>query len=70
MEAILTWLQLSAYRGAGGVQALMQGNVRKLAEKDESIVKVSGIPYTIIRAGLLQNTPGGKAGFRFEEVHF
>lgn len=48
----------------------MQGNARKLAEKDESIVMGSGIPYTIIRAGLLQNTPGGKEGFSFKEVFF
>ena len=61
---------MSVYRGTGGIQALMQGNARKLAEKDESIVTDSGIPYTIIRAGLLQNTPGGKEGFSFKEVFF
>ncbi|KAK6914705.1 hypothetical protein RJ641_019822 [Dillenia turbinata] len=47
--------------------AKQQSNARKLAEKDESMVMASGIPYTIIRAGLLQNTPGGKHGFRFKE---
>ena len=61
-------LQLSVYRGSGGVQALMSGNARKLAEKDESTLMASGIPYTIIRAGVLQNTPGAKQGFKFEEV--
>ena len=41
---------------------------RKLAEKDESTLMASGIPYTIIRAGMLHNSPGGKQGFKFEEV--
>ncbi|RVW52065.1 hypothetical protein CK203_079599 [Vitis vinifera] len=67
VQHIILLSQLSAYRGTGGIQALMQGNARKLAEKDESIVMGSGIPYTIIRAGLLQNTPGGKEGFSFKE---
>ncbi|XP_034695456.1 uncharacterized protein LOC117921619 [Vitis riparia] len=67
VQHIILLSQLSAYRGTGGIQALMQGNARKLAEKDESIVTGSGIPYTIIRAGLLQNTPGGKEGFSFKE---
>lgn len=63
-------LQLSVYKGAGGLQALMKSKVRKLAEQDELTLVASGIPYTIIRAGLLQNTPGGKQGFSFEEVLF
>lgn len=63
-----TRLQLSAYGGAGGVQALMKSNARKLAEQDESMLRTSGIPYTIIRAGSLQSTPGGQQGFSFEEV--
>ncbi|KAL6335312.1 hypothetical protein AAG906_029554 [Vitis piasezkii] len=67
VQHIILLSQLSAYRGTSGIQALMQGNARKLAEKDESIVTGSGIPYTIIRAGLLQNTPGGKEGFSFKE---
>lgn len=61
-------LQLSNYRGASGVQALIKGNAKKLAEQDEAAVVASGIPYTIIRAGLLQDTPGGNQGFSFEEV--
>lgn len=45
----------------------MNSNARKLAEQDESIVVSSGIPYTIIRTGLLTNDRGGKPGFNFEE---
>lgn len=63
-------MQLSVYRGTGGIQALMNSNARKQAEQDESIVMASGIPYTIIRAGLLQNTPGGQQGFSFNKVLF
>ena len=61
---------MSAYSSSGGIQALMKSNARKLAEQDESMLKASGIPYTIIRAGLLQSTPGGQQGFSFEEVLF
>ena len=63
-------LQLSVYKGTVGIQALMNSKARKLAEQDESIVMALGIPYTIIRAGSLQNTPGGKQGFSFKEVVF
>lgn len=45
----------------------MKSNARKLAEQDESILVASGIPYTIIRAGMLQNSPGGTQGFSFEQ---
>lgn len=48
----------------------MNSKARKLAEQDESFVMASGIPHTIIRAGSLQNTPGGKQGFSFKEVLF
>jgi hypothetical protein len=61
-------LQLSAYKGASGIQALMKSNARKLAEQDELMLIASGIPYTVIRAGLLESTPGGGQGFSFEEV--
>lgn len=61
-------LQLSVYKGANGIQALMKSNARKLAEQDESIMVASGIPYTVIRAGSLQNSPGGTQGFSFEQV--
>lgn len=66
--SVLTRLQLSVYGSSGGIQALMKSNAKKLAERDESTLKAFGIPYTIIRAGRLQNTPGGKQGFNFEEV--
>lgn len=56
------------YKGADGIQALMTSNARKLAEEDESMVMASGIPYTIIRAGSLQNISGGTQGFSFQEV--
>lgn len=61
-------LQLSVYRGSGGIQALMNNNARKLAEQDEATLVGFGIPYTIIRVGMLQNTPGGTQGFNFEKV--
>ena len=59
---------MSVYRASSGIQALMTNNPRKLAEKDETVLMASGIPYTIIKAGMLQNTPGGTQGFSFEEV--
>lgn len=65
---VLQRLQLSIYRASSGIQALMTNNSRKLAKKDESVLMASGIPYTIIRAGMLQNTPGATQGFNFEEV--
>lgn len=45
----------------------MTSNAKKMAEQDESTLMASGVPYTIIRAGSLQNTPGGTRGFNFEE---
>lgn len=63
-------LQLSVYKGAKGIQALLKSNARKLAEQDESILVASGIPYTMTRAGLLQNSSGGTQGFSFEKVLF
>ena len=61
-------LQLCVYRASSGIQALMTNNPRELAEKDESVLMPSGIPYTIIRAGMLQNSCGGTQGFSFEQV--
>lgn len=61
-------LQLSVYRASSGVQALMSSNARNLAEQDESTVVTSGIPYTIVRTGMLTNDRGGKPGFSFEKV--
>ncbi|XP_057535591.1 uncharacterized protein LOC130813747 [Amaranthus tricolor] len=67
VQHVVLLSQLSVYKGADGIQALMTGNARKLAEQDESMLNASGIPYTIIRAGCLQNTPGGTQGFSFQE---
>ncbi|KAJ4958924.1 hypothetical protein NE237_026035 [Protea cynaroides] len=67
VQHIVLLSQLAAYRSRSGIQALMSGNKMKFAEQDEATVIASGIPYTIIRAGLLQNTPGGKQGFCFKE---
>lgn len=59
---------MSVYSGKSGIQSLMKGNAKKLAEQDESVLMTSGIPYTIIRSAQLIDTPGGKQGFTFEEV--
>ncbi|KAK8584913.1 hypothetical protein V6N13_138856 [Hibiscus sabdariffa] len=67
VEHVVLLSQLSVYGASGGIQAIMINNQRKLAEKDESVLIASGIPYTIIRAGKLQNSPGGTQGFNFEE---
>ncbi|XP_021902977.1 uncharacterized protein LOC110818402 isoform X2 [Carica papaya] len=67
LKHVILLSQLSVYGSSGGIQALMKSNAKKLAERDESTLKAFGIPYTIIRAGRLQNTPGGKQGFNFEE---
>lgn len=69
-HGLIISLQLAAYKGSSGIQALMNSKARKLAERDEAAVIASGIPYTIIRAGLLQNNPGGEQGFSFREVIF
>lgn len=58
---------MAVYKGSSGLQAILNSKAKKSAERDEEIVIASGIPYTIVRAGLLQNTPGGKQGFDFEE---
>ncbi|ONK74988.1 uncharacterized protein A4U43_C03F12150 [Asparagus officinalis] len=68
VQHIVLLSQLAVYRGSSGLQAIMNSKAKNLAERDEENVIGSGIPYTIIRAGLLQNTPGGKQGFCFEEV--
>uniref|UniRef100_A0A0D9VV65 NAD(P)-binding domain-containing protein n=1 Tax=Leersia perrieri TaxID=77586 RepID=A0A0D9VV65_9ORYZ len=64
---ILIRMQLSVYRGSGGLQAIMNSKLRKLAERDEEVVLASGIPSTIIRTGSMQSTPGGERGFDFTE---
>ncbi|CAN6701241.1 unnamed protein product [Malus baccata var. baccata] len=67
VKHIILLSQLSVYKCANGIQAFMKSNARKLAEQDESIMVASGIPYTVIRAGSLQNSPGGTQGFSFEQ---
>lgn len=65
---ILIRVQLAVYRNSGGLQAIMNSKLKKLAEKDEEVVLASGIPCTIIRTGSLQSTPGGERGFDFTKV--
>ncbi|CAL4923112.1 unnamed protein product [Urochloa decumbens] len=67
VEHIVLLSQLSVYRNSGGLQAIMNSKLKKLAEKDEEVVLASGIPCTIIRTGSLQSTPGGERGFDFTE---
>ncbi|XP_038896429.1 uncharacterized protein LOC120084693 isoform X3 [Benincasa hispida] len=67
VQHIVLLSRLSNYRSASGVQALLKGNAKKLAEQDEAVLVASEIPYTIIRAGLLKDIPGGNQGFSFEE---
>lgn len=66
LEHVILLSQLSVYEGNSGIQAIMNSNAQKSAEKDESALLASGIPYTIIRTGLLKNTPGGQ-GYSFEK---
>ncbi|KAG4937867.1 hypothetical protein JHK84_044114 [Glycine max] len=67
VQHVIVLSQLSVYGGQSGFQSMMKSNAKKLAEQDESVLKTSGIPYTIIRTGALQDTPGGKQGFTFDE---
>ncbi|TKY64296.1 hypothetical protein E2542_SST14189 [Spatholobus suberectus] len=68
VQHVIVLSQLSVYSGKSGFQSMMKSNAKKLAEQEESVLKASGIPYTIIRTGALQDTPGGKQGFIFDEV--
>ncbi|KAK7389649.1 hypothetical protein VNO78_24867 [Psophocarpus tetragonolobus] len=67
VQHVIVLSQLSVYSGNSGFQSMMKSNSKKLAEEDESVLKTSGIPYTIIRTGALQDRPGGKQGFTFDE---
>ncbi|QCE02420.1 hypothetical protein DEO72_LG8g432 [Vigna unguiculata] len=67
VQHVILLSQLSAYSSKSGFQSMMKSNAKKLAEQDESVLKTSGIPYTIIRTGALQDTPGGKQGFTFDQ---
>ena len=42
-------------------------NAVRVRGKGEELLRSSGLPYTIIRAGWLKDTPGGKQGIRFEQ---
>ncbi|OQU92406.1 hypothetical protein SORBI_3001G340600 [Sorghum bicolor] len=67
VQHIVLLSQLAVYRNSGGLQAIMNSKLKKLAERDEEVVLASGIPCTIIRTGSLQSTPGGERGFDFTE---
>ncbi|KZV41860.1 hypothetical protein F511_36592 [Dorcoceras hygrometricum] len=67
VEHVILLSQLPLYRDRTGIQAAINSNAKKQAEQDESVAKACGVPYTIIRTGVLKNTPGGKQGFSFEE---
>ncbi|CAL0308696.1 unnamed protein product [Lupinus luteus] len=67
IQHVIFLSQLSVYNDRSGIQSLLKSNAKKLAEQDESALKASGIPYTIIRTGVLKDTPGGKQGFTFDE---
>lgn len=60
-------LQLDVYKGAGVFQAIINNKLRKFAERDQEVVITSGTPYTIVKAGLLQDVRGGKQGFCFDK---
>ncbi|KAH0875755.1 hypothetical protein HID58_073117 [Brassica napus] len=60
--------QLSVYESSGGIEAMMNSKAKKLAEGDEKAVISSNVPYTIIRTGKLENSPGGNQGFNFSSV--
>ncbi|KAH7656536.1 NAD(P)-binding domain-containing protein [Dioscorea alata] len=67
VEHIVLLSQLAVYKSSSGIQAIMSSKARERAEQDEEAVMESCIPYTIIRAGMLQNSPGGVQGFSFGE---
>lgn len=61
-------MQLAVYRREGGLTALFKGNARVQAEQDEKAIASTGVPYTIVRPGILRNEPGGKLGVDFVQV--
>ncbi|KAL5682079.1 hypothetical protein ACJX0J_008464, partial [Zea mays] len=56
-----------SYRNSGGLHAIMNSKLKKLANKDEEVVVASGIPCTTIRTSSLQSPPSGERGFNFTE---
>ncbi|XP_020599146.1 uncharacterized protein LOC110038601 isoform X8 [Phalaenopsis equestris] len=67
IEHVILLSQLDAYKGSGIFQAIINKRLRKYAERDEEVVITSGIPYTIVKAGLLQDVHSGEQGFCFDE---
>ncbi|KAI0516267.1 hypothetical protein KFK09_008939 [Dendrobium nobile] len=67
VQHVILLSQLDVYKGAGVFQAIIKKKSREFAERDQEVVISSGIPYTIIKAGLLQDVQGGKQGFCFDE---
>ncbi|KAH0464002.1 hypothetical protein IEQ34_006788 [Dendrobium chrysotoxum] len=67
VQHVILLSQLDVYKGAGVFQAIIKKKSREFAERDEEVVISSGIPYTIVKAGLLQDVQGGKQGFCFDE---
>lgn len=67
IEHIILLSQLAVLRSGGGIQAFMNEKAKRLAEADEIAVINSGVPYTIVRAGSLQDKPGNQRGFNFKE---
>ncbi|XP_042386922.1 uncharacterized protein LOC121978680 [Zingiber officinale] len=59
--------QLRYYKGSGGFQAIMNSKARELADRDEKAVITAGVPYTLIRTGLLQSVPSGDHAFSFSK---
>ncbi|KAG6515415.1 hypothetical protein ZIOFF_025827 [Zingiber officinale] len=59
--------QLAYYKGSGGFQAIINSKARELADRDEKAVITAGVPYTIIRTGLLQSVPSGNQSFSFSK---
>eukprot|EP01018_Ginkgo_biloba_P005324 Gb_11588 [translate_table: standard] len=67
IEHVIYLSQLAMFRRSGGIQAFMHGKAKRLAEEDEAAIIASGVPYTIVRTGLLQNKPRSQHGFSFKE---
>eukprot|EP00252_Welwitschia_mirabilis_P009089 TRINITY_DN2139_c0_g1_i1.p1 TRINITY_DN2139_c0_g1~~TRINITY_DN2139_c0_g1_i1.p1 ORF type:complete len:320 (+),score=67.09 TRINITY_DN2139_c0_g1_i1:85-960(+) len=58
--------KLGMLRGYSGIQAALSDKARRSAEAEENAVIACGVPYTIVRAGKLDDNPGG-LGFNFKK---
>ncbi|KAI4325352.1 hypothetical protein MLD38_030761 [Melastoma candidum] len=67
IEHVILLSQLSVYEGVIGMQSVMKANARKQSKQEESKLLASGVPCTIIRAGMLQDMQGEGQGFCFDE---